>query len=283
MRSRWNLSRLAVPAAGLLAVTAIALVRVEPAAAQTNRPREVQGFAFSRVLGGTEIGVSIRDLDDADIARAKLPGPAGAYVATVRQGSPADEAGFKAGDIVVTFDGERVRSAAHLARLVGETPEGRSVQVEVRRDGSPATLTVAPRPARVELFGRGIPNLAVRLAPPDMIVEAFPSLTGGVPRLGVRVQGLPDQLGEYFGAASGVLVTSVDADTPAYAAGLKAGDIITKVGNWPASNVAELRRQLAGVSGDVTITVLRDRTERELKVALPDRRTPQRRPLATSA
>ena len=71
--------------------------------------------------GGPEIGVSIRDVE------AGSPGSAGAQVERVREDSPAEKAGIRAGDVITQFDGERVRSARQLSRLVAETPAGRSV------------------------------------------------------------------------------------------------------------------------------------------------------------
>src|SRR4029450_13838284 len=84
-------------------------------------------------VGGSEIGLSVRDVESVDVTSAKLPAPAGAVVEDVHTGSPAEKAGFKSGDVIVTFDGEKVRSARHLTRLVQETPEGREVTAVVGR------------------------------------------------------------------------------------------------------------------------------------------------------
>ena len=65
----------------------------------------------------------------------------------VGEGTPAADAGFEAGDVVVEFDGERVRSATQLSRLVWETPAGREVSATVMRDGIRRTLPVTPEPA----------------------------------------------------------------------------------------------------------------------------------------
>src|SRR5690606_27068571 len=93
------------------------------------------------VLGGrgVQIGVRVRDLEPEQQKTGS-----GAVVERVEDGSPAEKAGLKAGDVITEFDGERVRSARHLARLVGETPEGREVSVTVRRDSGTVTLSVSP-------------------------------------------------------------------------------------------------------------------------------------------
>src|SRR5687767_7744542 len=88
------------------------------------------------VLGrGTQIGVTLEE-DDAK--------KAGAVIETVRPESPADKAGMKAGDAIVEFDGERVRSVLQLTRLVQETPAGRGVAAVLLRGGQKVTVTVTP-------------------------------------------------------------------------------------------------------------------------------------------
>ena len=71
---------------------------------------------------GSQLGVMVSDLD------AKAAG-GGVKIDEVNDGSPAERAGIKAGDVVVEYDGERVRSARQFTRLVQETPEGRSVAI----------------------------------------------------------------------------------------------------------------------------------------------------------
>ena len=104
--------------------------------------RNEPAIRMLEVLGGrgSQIGVGIRDLPDADIKAGK----AGVQIEDVREASPAAQAGIKAGDVVTSFDGERVRSARQFARLVEETPAGRSVKTQVLREGKAVDLTVTP-------------------------------------------------------------------------------------------------------------------------------------------
>ena len=87
---------------------------------------------------GAEIGVRIADAPDG-----------GVEVQEVQPDSPAEKAGVKRSDIIVEFDGERVRSARQFGRLVQETPPGRSVKATMTRDGqtfrSRRTKDGAPR------------------------------------------------------------------------------------------------------------------------------------------
>ena len=108
-------------------------------ATTTASSRDVQRHV--QMLGGrdVQIGVTIRDLE-GDQARTM----SGAVISDVREDSPAAKAGFKSGDVIVEFDGERVRSARHLSRLVGETAAGRPVKAVVERDGRRMDLQVTP-------------------------------------------------------------------------------------------------------------------------------------------
>ena len=91
-----------------------------------------------RVFGGrgAQIGVSIRDFNDDELKAGKVT--TGVVIEDVEADSPAQKAGFKAGDIVVEFDGERVRSTRQFTRLVQETVAGRAVTAAVTRDGPAA-------------------------------------------------------------------------------------------------------------------------------------------------
>jgi serine protease Do len=246
-----------------------------PIAAQTARTAPL---TFFRGLGpgGAQIGVEIRDISEADATAAKLTAPAGAFVQEVHPDSPAARAGVRTGDVIVTFDGERVRSAAHFARLVDETPEGRSVQTVVQRAGERVTLNVAPeaaRAARTVTFGQA-PTPTLR---DDLVTRVSPRLTvhqplaiwGAPARLGVTVQELTGQLGEYFGASSGVLVTAVTDSSPARTAGLRAGDVITRVNGETVAHAVDLRQRLGKTTGEVTLTIVRDRKEQTVTVAPP--------------
>ena len=133
----------------LWGVAMLAMLTV-PAAAATGTAAQQETGAVERALrtrlqiGGqrSEIGVSVLDVEDA----APDAGAAdeGAVVTNVRAVGPAGAAGMEPGDVIVEFDGERVRSARQLARLVEETPAGRDTPVRVLRGGSRVALSVTP-------------------------------------------------------------------------------------------------------------------------------------------
>lgn len=235
------------------------------------------------LIGGTSVGVGVRDVDEADVKREKLQGSTGAVVEDVHSDSSAAKAGMKAGDIIVSFDGERVRSARHFERLVTETPAGRTVDATVMRDGSRVNLKLTVETVN-PFYSYSLKGQPERWAlKPEAWTMSMPKMETfysgnlgpqlgffGRSRLGVGVQNLTEQLGEYFGTSQGALVTAVDDGTPAKTAGLKAGDVITKINGETVRDQADLRRKLGAAKGETTITVMRDRKELTLKAKIED-------------
>ena len=254
---------------------AIALVPLNAATAQTVQRKPLTQL---HVVSGAQLGVSVRDVETADVTREKLTGLSGAYLENVRSGGPAEKAGFKTGDVVTSFDGERVRSASQFLRLIDETPDAREVEVVVMRAGQPVTLKVSPENAWSPFYRAlsqtnapmtfSMPNRALTTKVPA-VTNLRNSFTygyfAGSTALGASVQEISGQLGEYFGAPTGLLVTSIEDGSVAKTAGLKAGDVITKINGTAVTNMGDLRRNL---SGDVTITIIRDRKEQTIKATI---------------
>lgn len=241
---------------------------------------------------GSSIGVSIRDVEGGDKAPA---GQSGVLVAEVNENGPAAKAGIREGDLVVEFDGERVRSARHFARLVQETPEGRTVQAVVVRDGSRQTLEVTPERGGGRYSGDfALPQISeeiersLRALPRDFAFDLnwdagdlnWDATVWPRGRLGARLAPLTDQLAEYFGAKAGVLVSSVEPDSVAARAGLKAGDVITSVNGRTVDTPRDVTQELREVEGtDVEVQVLRDKKPLTLKAEMPEqKRSSPRRP-----
>lgn len=229
--------------------------------------------------GGSRIGVSVADLDPAD-AKAT----AGVRVDSVEDDSPAARAGVQTGDIIVEFDGERVRSVRQFSRLVSETPAGRQVTAVVTRDGKRTSLTITPRDASSLRFDndawraidevREMARIAPRPTPPRapsaprpraFEFEPFALLRGN--QLGVTVNSLSDQLKEYFGVKDGLLVTSVTESSAAAKAGVKAGDVITSVNGSRVDSPSDLREEMRDVEPgqEFTLEITRDRKPMTLK------------------
>ncbi|MCU0256319.1 MAG: PDZ domain-containing protein [Vicinamibacterales bacterium] len=227
---------------------------------------------------GSEIGVAVSELPEADLKAGK----AGVTVGEVREDGPAATAGFKAGDVVTVYDGEKVRGVRHFARLVQETPAGRPVKVQVLRDAQTVDLSVTPDAPRAMAF-EGPRWQAREPGGPALRMDMLPRMHEGMPvgpgefdvrvmtrpgRLGVGVQELTPELAEYFGVDEGVLVTSVTKESAAARAGIKAGDVITTVDGASVDDTAELRRRIQKDedASEATIGLVRDRKPMTVKV-----------------
>jgi serine protease Do len=275
-------------AAALVAAAGVGAAVWPPAHAQTpaRAPRAIE------ILGrGSQIGVTIRDVEEADAKTNKMTAPMGVVIEEVREDSPAAKAGLKKGDIVVEFDGERVRSVRQFTRLVQETPPGRRTQASVMRDGQRVNVTVEPREGDgFNVFGDGnnlsvlrdftgdfpfdIPRPAAPVppaAPKPPVPPAFPDFDTFVWRsgntLGITVGDLSEQLAQYFGTKEGVLVTSVADNSAASKAGIKAGDVITSLNGSEVTTPSDLRRRIQRLQdGDeFTLGVVRDKKALTLK------------------
>ena len=184
-------------------------------------------------------------------------------------------AGFAAGDVVIGFDGERVRGVRQLTRLVRETPMGRSVSATVLRDGSRVELQVTS-----EAGGPPTPYMPDRLPSQGLEGRAGRNFTSdipglpGRPRLGATVQTLSSQLADYFGVAEGLLIRNVDEGSVEADAGVMAGDVITSLDGRTVASSSSLRRRLSGVDAgeDVSIGVTRAGRELALTATLTDTR-----------
>src|SRR5208337_2855733 len=118
-------------------------------------PEAAIGRLDSQLLtadGAAWLGVTLKDVT-ADKARdLKLPGEYGALVVSVDEDSAAAKAGLQKGDVIVEFAGERVRSEAQLRRLIRETPAGRTVSLQVVRDGQARTLSAKLQPRTGQFY-----------------------------------------------------------------------------------------------------------------------------------
>ncbi len=255
-----------------LALVCLALIGAgSPAAAQTRAERSPRVFAGVEsgawdMLQGSSIGIEIDEVADNDATRE------GAFVRAVRDDSPAESAGFAEGDVVVAFDGERVRGVRQLTRLVRETPAGRTVQATVLRGGSEVELQVTPEPSASSIFMPGAGGKGSGRFDGDSFFHLDDLPAPGRARLGVTVQALSPQLAEFFGVEEGLLVSSVEAGSVASEAGVTAGDVIATVDGRAVDSAETLRRRLSGleVGDEVTLGVTRDGRELTLTATLAE-------------
>lgn len=264
----------------------------------------MQGASELAMLGGRpRLGISTRDVTADEAKAAGVSGITGAYVADVASDSAAGKAGLQAKDIIVSVDGETIRSARQLSRVIGESPEGRALQVGYVRGTTRNTVSITPElgaPRTMTWDGRAgegpiVRRFERRQGPGrlpdresfDFVVPApgegeggnqffFRQGPGGMRvwagrgRLGVMAQPLTEQLATYFGVKEGVLVTQVTDASAAAKAGIKAGDVITAVNGKPVKDVGDILDNLEGVENGKTapVEITRDKKSQTITVTL---------------
>ena len=284
------------PWAALLAVGGLILTAVvvfqgivtaaPPVAAQgAERTSEDRGLRVSFGTEGGRLGMSIDDLDSSE-TRGSLT--EGAIVRAVTLGSPAADAGLEDGDIVVEFDGQRVRSARQLSRLVEETPVGREVPLLVMRDNERLMLSVTPGEGADSFTAirEWMPDLGrweqrLRQVLPETLRRDrefhFEGQLRGRQRLGIEVTGVGPQLAEYFGVDHGVLVTTVKSGSVAADAGLEAGDVLTAIDGEPVYDIGALHRMVAAIAPPATVQLEVSRDGAALTLPAHFEKTPEPR------
>jgi serine protease Do len=235
--------------------------------------------------GSAYLGVDIADINSDRLGVLKLKEEKGVEVTMVDQDAPAGKAGIKEHDVILTLNETPIESKNQLHRMIHETPPGRVISLGLSRDGQPMTV-------KVQLADRGkewghmdstdkgfhiqippIPNIPPM---PDFEVPNIDVLYAhSSMRSGLMVENLTRQLGEFFGTknGNGVLVRSVEKGSRADKAGLRAGDVITRVGDQFIHDTSDFTHALHNRSaGSVSVSVIRDKKEQTLTLTLPERK-----------
>lgn len=277
----------ALAIAGLVGLGSMARAQVGSIVELVQDPNPLLG----RPAGGASqgyLGVELGDLDTEKAQALKLKEVRGAVITSIDHDAPAGKVGLKINDVVVQMNGQAVEGAEQLRRMLREIPVGRKVTLGISRDGSLSSLTVELADRRkIEadawhwvndggaLFTRA-PGMGI-LSGGDGGIDlpsGLPSpFSGSTLNVGALVEPLTTQMAQYMGVPSGVMVRQVAKRSEAAAAGLKAFDVILKVGAEPIANTAAWDRALRSNEGKpVQVTVLRDRKQQTLTLQVDSKR-----------
>jgi len=240
---------------------------------------------------GSRLGIGAQDVT-ADRAKVlKLKEARGVEVTMVGDNTPASRAGLRPGDAIVEFNAKPVAGLQELLRMLGGTPAGSEVKLGVWRNGHLTTIAaVTERQTYLETPAGTIDFGGVTVTiPPIPPMPPLPNVSIDIPTivamvhctsLGVDEETLqPDgQLADFFGVREGVLVKAVSHDSPAEKAGMKAGDVIVKVGDSKVASTRDVNVALREARPDrsLTVMVMRNRKETSLNVNLEDPRNMRR-------
>ena len=242
------------------------------------------GFTlYSDDSEGGWLGVQISEVGAEKAKELKLTTERGVLITEVEADGPAAKAGFKSNDVITEMNGQRIEGTVQFRRLIRETPSGRSVQFTVWRDGRSQQIS-AQLGKWSDRLQRDVRVFSSRDFDFRMDMPRVFTLTTRQPRLGISGDDLSGQLGNYFGApdGEGILVREVTSGGPAEKAGLKAGDVITKLDGERVRNLNDLREKLRDKreKKTVAVSVLRKGTESTFNVEIEQPKPPERRTIS---
>lgn len=177
------------------------------------------------------LGVGIQEMTPELAKSFGLDEPTGALVANVYPGSPADKGGLKAGDVIVSYEGEKVEESHSLPTEVARTAIGKIVTIGVLRDGKKVDLKVTIQTREDEIAEAGLP-------------------TEGSEGLGIKVRDLRPEESAELGLAKeqgGVYISQVEAGSPAARADMRAGDILLSINGKKIKSAADYGRVIGKI------------------------------------
>ena len=288
------------------AVVAVLVVSLAFGAAAQMRAMRANGGSNGRTAQGY-LGVDVRDLSDEELNQLKIKDVRGAEIIRLDHDGPACKAGVREHDVVLQMDGRSIEGREQFRRLLHDESAGHVVALVILRDGQQQTLraTMAnreeverqaweqhiavvdpegpppPLPAGVAPTGPGgngreglgfLHGGSGAVEPPAGKSRGFLGTMLGAPYIGAIVEPIGPQLGEFFGVPSGVglLVKSVETNSPASDAGLRAGDVVLKANQMRMVTENDWTKSLHENKGrPMPVLVLREKKEQTLTLT-PD-------------
>jgi serine protease Do len=227
---------------------------------------------FRQIANRGYLGVGVVELTDDRAKALNLKDNQGLEVKLVDPSSPAAKAGIKVNDVILEVNSSAIADNTQFQSLIGGMTPGTKVSLAVWRNGAKQTLSATLDARPVLFIGPDMQAMPIPPMPPvpPNGVNILP-IPSDAPFVGFEGEALGPQLAEYFGVKEGVLVRSVNANTPASHAGLKAGDVVTKVNGTPVVSPREITG-LVRMSGrrTVTFTVVRNKKELTLNVEIAE-------------
>jgi len=244
------------------------------------------------------LGVGVRDVSEDRVAGLKLKEARGAEIIQVDHDGPAGKAGLRERDVIVQMNGQVIEGEEQLRRMLRELPPGRAVSLVISRDGQLQTVTTQmanrgeverqaweehlkvtdPAPATSTGYSH-VGNSFFKSSTPSSVTtqKGHRDFLGTTMILsssftGAKLELMGPQLAEFFGSggSAGLLVRSVDVNSPAEAAGMRAGDVVVKVNSVAVVSGNDWTKTIHENRGKpVSVVVLRDKQEKTLTLT-PD-------------
>ncbi|MEA3356417.1 MAG: trypsin-like peptidase domain-containing protein [Candidatus Bipolaricaulota bacterium] len=197
------------------------------------------------------LGVQIDDLTPSMAEKFGIE--AGVQVTKIIPGTPAEEAGIKAGDVITSVNDEPVGTTDELMHTIALTPVGTPVDLEIVRDKAPlhVEVTLGERPSEEELYGKVLPEKGK---------------TAAVEKFGLTVGSVTPEVAQRLGlqSARGVVIIEVEPGSRAYWAGLEVDDVVLEIDLQPVESVEDWDAIVSELEEDANpmFTILRGGSQR---------------------
>jgi serine protease Do len=167
------------------------------------------------------LGVSIQQVTPDIAASLGLDKSAGVLVSSVGDGTPAEKAGIKVGDVIIEYNGETIKHSSELPLLVARTKVGQTVPLKVFRSKKEIGLSATVEELEVD--------------------EIAPTSKKNDPDFGLTVQRLPPEIARSLRLedSQGVIITALDPGGPGAAAGFRRGDVILEIDRKPIRGLSD--------------------------------------------
>jgi len=279
--------------AGVALVGAAILLAPSMAPAQATRIAQIVEEPSRLLLHSSAqgyLGVLVGDVDSDSASKLKLKDVRGAIVTLIDHDAPAAQVGLRVNDVLLELNGQPVESAEAFGRMMREIPPGRKVTMLISRDGATQTLTaqLADRKKLDSAIWNKLNDGSDISSPVDGLGILGNGLSGDAPlpggfhmpfvgnstlRVGAMVEPLTAQMADYLGIQNGLMVKQVARKSEAAAAGMKAFDVILKVGPENIATVSDWDRSMRANQGKaVQVTVLRDKKQTTLTLQVDSKK-----------
>lgn len=260
--------------------------------AQSSAIVQVLGEPSPLLHGGSSqgyLGVLVGDVDSELASKLKLKDTHGAVVTLIDHDAPAAQAGIHVNDVVLQVNGQAVENAEQFGRALREIPAGRSVSLAISRDGAAQTVTIQlvdRKKMEQDVWNRldnaGEPahsgaGLGILAGGGDVPSTAggfhMPFIGTNTLTVGAMVEPLTSQMADYLGIQGGLMIKQIARKSEAEKAGLKAYDVILKVGTDAVATTADWGRALrANEDKSVAVVILRDRRQQSVNLQVNSKR-----------
>jgi hypothetical protein len=279
--------------AGVALVGAAILLAPSMARSQSNRISQIMEEPSRLLLHSSApgyLGVLVEDVDSDAAAKLRLKEIRGALVTLIDHDAPAAQAGLRVNDVLLELNGQTVETAEAFGRMMREIPPGRKVTMLISRDGATQTLNVQlvdRKKLDTDIWNKlndgsdistpveGLGILGTGGAGDAPLPGGFhmPFVGNSTLKVGALVEPLTAQMADYLGVQNGLMVKQVAHKSEAAVAGMKAFDVIIKVGADSIATVSDWDRSMRANQGKaVQVTILRDKRQQTLTLQVDSKK-----------